>query len=117
MKRNAARQDSFEDRILLRIRRDFSENEAVKFVVQENDKLKLKLSSFQIKAGELKSDVAELQYQNQRLAIENEKLETKVKELQELLKMAHNNIPLPESWKDIFTQADRTEKHFRNTKG
>lgn len=117
MKRNEARKESFEDRILLKIRRDLSESEAIKFVIQENDKLKLKLSSFQIKSGELKSDVAELQYQNERLAIEKEKLETKVKELQELLEMAHNNIPLPENWRDIFTQADRTEKHFRNIKG
>jgi len=91
---------SFEDRTLLRIRRDFSESEAVQFVIQENDNLKIKLSQYQIKSGEMKSEIAELKYQK-------EKILKALRLLEKSLKIAEAGIKPSNDWKDVFQKVDR----------
>lgn len=51
-----------EEAVLLKIRRDFTQDEAVKFVLGENAKLKKQNSEILIELGIVKSERDELQY-------------------------------------------------------
>ena len=103
----------FDDTVVLRIRRQYSKDEAVGFLLEE-----LKKSKFE--TGELKSQLAEAEdtakvviAENEKLLVQNEKLTTSAEETTQL--KAHEIQSLRSEIKKEFKKKRETYESHRNS--
>ncbi len=117
---------TFEGKILQKIIRDFTESEAINFLNQQHEVLKVKFSRCQVEKGKLMSAVSEIEYKNEKLKGGNKKLAEANKELiktneelqKEINQLQQENLKLiqatsktsEDAWGKIFQKIDSKNK-------